>query len=223
MSDDLFEKFNLTGIAAEVARTKANGEKNALRKTYKGHIKNLGVNGHFDVDRNENPGPEGLMAMCMVPEEEWYIHEVQGKSVESGFSDRVRAELPKATTMARGPISKELWDSSVLGDLAPGNVPKKTNHDQGPKVTAPSTPAASTTGAIAKSNKLHAPQVDRMRRNNKKRSLQDSRSEGYSDGFLDDGETGYSTGEGDDRSAKLKRRKQVHSNHPSSTIHFTDR
>lgn len=223
LSEDLFEKFNLTSIAAEVARTKANGEKNALRKTYKGHIKTLGVNGHFDVDKKDPFDTEGFMAMCLVPEAEWYVHEVQGKSVESGFSDRVKTDLLKATTMAKGSIPKELWNNAVLGDLAPTNVSKKVGQDQGPRATAPSTPAASTTGLATKSGKLQVPQADRIRRNTKKRSYQDSSFEGYGEGFPDDGETGYSTGEGDDRSAKLKRRKQVHSDHPSSTIHLTDR
>lgn len=223
MSEDLYEKFGLTDIAAEVARTKANGEKNALRKTYKGHIKSLGVNGHFDVDKKEPDDPDGFMAMCMVPVEDWHVHQVQGKSVEMGFSDRVKADLLKATTMAKGPIPKELWSNSVLGDLAPTIVSKKASQDPGLRTTAPNTPAASTIGLPAKLNKLHVPQAERMRRNNKKRSYQDSSFEGYGDGFPDDGETGYSTGEGDDRSAKLKRRKQVHSDHPSSTLHFTDR
>lgn len=48
ITEDLFEMFNLTGIAAEVAREKPNGEKNALRKTYKGQIKKLGILGRFD-------------------------------------------------------------------------------------------------------------------------------------------------------------------------------
>ncbi|RYP27200.1 hypothetical protein DL767_007793 [Monosporascus sp. MG133] len=208
LSEDLFEKFNLAGIAAEVARTKPNGEKNALRKTYKGHIKSLGVNGHFDVDKKDPCDPDGFLAMCAVPESEWYVHEVQGKNIELGFSDRVKSDLLKATTMAKGPISKDLWDNSVLGDLALSNVPKKAVQDQGIKATAPSTPAGSTAGVTTKSGKLQAPQADRMRRNIKKRSYQDSSFEGYGDGFSDNGETGYSTGEGDDRSSKLKRRKQ---------------
>ncbi|RYP57597.1 hypothetical protein DL769_009391 [Monosporascus sp. CRB-8-3] len=217
LSEDLFEKFNLAGIAAEVARTKPNGEKNALRKTYKGHIKSLGVNGHFDVDKKDPFDSDGFLAMCAVPESEWYVHEVQGKNIELGFSDRVKSDLLKATTMAKGPISKELWDNSVLGDLALSNVSKKAIQDQSIKATAPSTPAGSTAGVTAKSSKLQAPQADRMRRNIKKRSYQDSSFEGYGDGFPDDGETGYSTGEGDDRSSKLKRRKQVNQDHPSST------
>ena len=206
--------FNLTSIAADVARTKPNGEKNALRKTYKGHIKTLGVNGHFDADKKDPNDADGFMAMCGVPWDDWYVHQVQGKSVDLGFSSRAKADLLKATTMAKGPIAKELWDSSVLGDLAPSSVSKKGGHDQGTKVTAPSTPAASTAGMPVKSNKLHVPQGDRIWRT-KKRSFQDSGSEGHGDGSPDDGETGYSTGEGDDRSAKSKRRKQVHSDHRS--------
>ncbi|KAK6066854.1 Rox3 mediator complex subunit [Seiridium cupressi] len=205
-SEDLFERFGLAGIAAEVARTKPNGEKNALRKTFKGQIKSLGISGSFDPVRKELDDPEGLMHMLAAPEDGWFVHEVTGKEIQRGFSDQVLASLSRATTMAKGPIAKQVWDSSVLGDLAPA-VAKKTKDDLS-KLGA-STPAAQATGTT-KPNNLQVPQADRMRRNGKKRSYQDSSFEGYGDGFPDDdlgAETGYSTGEGDDRSAK-KRRKQ---------------
>ncbi|KAI1822914.1 Rox3-domain-containing protein [Xylaria intraflava] len=220
MSEDLFEKFGLTGIAAEVARTKPNGEKNALRKTYKGQIKTLGLSGHFDVVKKE---PSAFMELLMVAEEDWQNRVVSGKDIEKGFSATHQANLAKATTMARGPIPKALWDSSVLGDLAPGHASKKTNLDQiTSRATAPGTPALSTTGTLQKSNKALAPQIDRARRLGKKRSYQDSSFDGYGEGY-DDEIGDYSTGDGDDRS-KLKRRKQVHSSdHPSSRNLLADR
>lgn len=216
-SDDLFERFGLADIVAEVARTKPNGEKNALRKTFKGQIKSLGISGSFDPVRKESDDPEGFKHMVTAPDDGWYVHEVMGKEIQKGFSDQVLNSLSRAMTMAKGPVSKQIWDSSVLGDLAPG-VAKKAKDDVS-KQAAPSTPAAvAAIGAsAAKPNKLQVPQADRNRRLGKKRSYQDSSFEGYSDGFPDDdqgAETGYSTGDGDDRSAK-KRRKQVSSAHQS--------
>ncbi|KAI1308903.1 Rox3-domain-containing protein [Xylaria venustula] len=220
MSDDLFEKFGLTGIAAEVARTKPNGEKNALRKTYKGQIKTLGLSGHFDVVKKE---PSAFMELLMVAEEDWQNRVVSGKDIEKGFTSAQQSNLTKATTLAKGQIPKKSWDSSVLGDLAPGNALKKTSSDQAPRATAPNTPALSAAGATQKPSKSLAPQLDRARRLGKKRSYQDSSFEGYGDGF-DDDTGGYSTGDGDDRSSKLKRRKQVHSSdHPSSRNLLADR
>ncbi|KAI1746290.1 Rox3-domain-containing protein [Xylaria scruposa] len=215
MSEDLFEKFGLTGIAAEVARTKPNGEKNALRKTYKGQIKTLGLSGHFDVVKKEQ---SAFMELLMVAEEDWQNRAVSGKDIERGFSSAHQSNLTRATTLARGQIPKALWDSAVLGDLAPGHASKKTSSDQVPRATAPSTPALSATGATQKANKSLAPQLDRARRLGKKRSYQDTSFEGYGEGY-DDDTGGYSTGDADDRSNKLKRRKQVHSSdHPSSRI-----
>lgn len=217
-SSDLFEIFGLTGIATEVARTKPNGEKNALRKTYKGHIKILGVNGHFDVDKRDDDHPDGFMRMYRYPEPEWYVHEIAGKDIADGFSEQVQSSLLRATTMAKGPIPKQTWDSSVLGDLAPSIVSKKPKDDALKQAVSgnPAAAAAVSAGLFAKSGKLQVPQIDRSRRNLKKRSYQDNSFEGY-EGFDDDGgaETGYSTGEGDDRSSKPKRRKQVHTDDQS--------
>ncbi|GAP84004.2 putative mediator of RNA polymerase II transcription subunit 19 [Rosellinia necatrix] len=220
MSDDLFEKFGLTSIAAEVARTKPNGEKNALRKTYKGQIKTLGLSGHFDVVKKEH---SAFIDLLMIGDEDWQNRAVSGKDIEKGFSSIQLANLTKATTLARGQIPKALWDTSVLGDLAPGHVSKKAGSDQVPRATAPNTPALSATGAIQKPSKALAPQLDRARRLGKKRSYQDSTFDGYGEGYDDDA-GGYSTGDGDDRSSKLKRRKQVHSlDHPSSRNLLADR
>ncbi|KAI8623692.1 Rox3-domain-containing protein [Xylariaceae sp. FL1651] len=221
MSEDLFDKFGLAGIAAEVARTKPNGEKNALRKTYKGQIKTLGLSGHFDVVKKE---PSAFMELLMVAEEDWQNRVVSGKEIERGLSQAHQSSLAKAMTMAKGQVPKALWDNSVLGDLAPGYALKKTSQEQVPRATAPSTPTLSSAGVVPKSNKPLAPQLDRTRRLGKKRSYQDSSFEGYGEGYIDDDTGGYSTGDGDDRSSKLKRRKQVHpADHPSSRNLLADR
>ncbi|KAI0004026.1 Rox3-domain-containing protein [Xylariaceae sp. FL0662B] len=222
MSDDLFEKFGLTGIAASVARTKPNGEKNALRKGYKGQIKSLGLSGHFDAVKKESFAEDSFMALINHPEDDWLNREVRGKEVEGGLPHSCLANLSRATTMAKSaPLQKPLWDSSVLGDLASGIVSKKTGQDQAARQTAPGTPVTSALGVTPKPTKPLAPQADRARRIGKKRSYQDSSFEGYGEGY-DDETGGSSTGDGDDRS-KLKRRKQVHANHPSSRSLFTNR
>lgn len=208
VTEDLFEVFGLTGIAAEVARTKPNGEKNALRKTYKGHIKSLGVNGHFDKVEKDAFDPDGFIAMCGFPEHDWFVHEVSGKEIDKGLNELAQSNLLRAMTMAKGPIPKEIWDSSVLGDLAPGNMAKKSKDEL--KKGTPGTPLTAPTGGMgSNASKLHAAQIDRTKRFGKKRSYQDSSFEGYGDGFPDDAGSGYSTTEGDERSSKLKRRKQV--------------
>ncbi|KAI1462289.1 Rox3-domain-containing protein [Annulohypoxylon moriforme] len=207
LSDDFFKMFDLTGVAAEVARTKPNGEKNALRKTYKGHIRTLGLSGHFDAVKKEPETLDGLLALSLVPEDSWFAMEVQGREIEKGLAQVNQAQLARATTMARGIIPKTSWDSSVLGDLAPSTMPKKAGNDQSARPTAPSTPAASALGITPKPSKPLTPQIDRARRLGKKRSYQDSSFEGYGEGYGDDDAGGYSTGDGDDRS-KLKRRKQ---------------
>ncbi|KAM4056224.1 rox3 mediator complex subunit [Hirsutella rhossiliensis] len=120
-SEDLFEMFGLADLAAEVAREKPNGEKNALRKTYKGHIKRLGVAGHFDVQKKKEDAPSDFMAMIQVPDLEWSVHQVKGREISNGLSETTLSTLGRALTMSKGPIPKAIWDSSVLGDLAPAN------------------------------------------------------------------------------------------------------
>lgn len=206
MTGDLFEKFHLTAISADVARVKPNGDKNALRKTYKGHIKTLGLSGHFDVVKKEQ---SELMELLVTPEEDWQNRGTSGTDIERGLSGTVQANLMKGMTMARGQIPKALWDNSVLGDLAPGPTSKKAKPDV-PRATAPATPTMSAAGLALESNKPLMSHVDRARRLGTKRSYQDTSFEGYGGGY--DDHTGYnSTGDGDDRSSKLKRRKQVHS------------
>ncbi|PHH82949.1 hypothetical protein CDD83_3101 [Cordyceps sp. RAO-2017] len=214
-SEDLFELFGLTGLAAEVAREKPNGEKNALRKTYKGHIKRLGVAGHFDVQKKAEDAPSEFMAMCQVPDLEWNVHHVKGREITDGLSEATLASLPRAMTLAKGPIPKAVWDSSVLGDLGPAT--SDASKSVSAKPTAPNTPLSSTPNAMIRSKSQLPPGHDpnRPRRNVKKRSYGDASFEGYGEGYPDDDgaiDTGYSTGEGDNGQ---KRRKKNSANSPS--------
>ena len=208
-SEDLYAMFGLADLAAEVAREKPNGEKNALRKTYKGHIKRLGVAGHFDVQKKKEDAPSEFMAMIQVPELEWNVHQVKGREISDGLSETTLSNLGRAMTMCKGPIPRSVWDTSVLGDLPPssGNPSKPLSA----KPSVPNMPLAPTPNAMGRPKTQVAAGQDpiRPRRNIKKRSYGDSSFEGYGEGFPDDDggmDTGYSTGEGE---SGQKRRKKV--------------
>lgn len=175
--------FDLTSIASKVARFDEKGEKRALRKSYKGHMKTLKIDGHFEPVKKEPTDPDHLLyQLCDVPEQEYYVHFVQGKEVEGGLGQDVLDKLDAACTMNKGNISSE-WNTSVLGDLAPGKLGGLKGRE-----TAPGTPAMGGTpgGAVGR------PGARRKR--------------AYAD---DDGmETGYSTAE--ERAPAEKRRKKVH-------------
>lgn len=211
-AQDLFELYGLNDIAESVARVHKNGEKNALRKTYKGQIKKLGISGKFDVKVNpEAESRGGLMALVFQPEDEWMMQNYSNKGIQNGMSDAARACLSKAATMAKGSIPQSRWDSSVLGDMDPA-APKK------PPVPATSTakiPTGGPVGAAARTATNSRPKqadkadVARPKRNIKKRHYEDSSFEGYGEGYVDDdlADPGYSTAEGDERGQK--RRKKV--------------
>lgn len=196
--------FGLAGLAAEVAREKPNGEKNALRKTYKGHIKRLGVAGHFDVQKKQEDAQSELLAMINVPELEWGVHQVHGRDIGDGLSETTLSSLTRAMTMSKGPIPKSVWDVSVLGEL--GSANGDNAKAGGGKLTTPNTPLATTPGATGRSNLKAPPGQDpaRPKRNIKKRGYGDDSFEGYSESFAEDG--GYDTGDGE---GGQKRRKKV--------------
>jgi hypothetical protein len=219
----------LNDIASQVARTLPNGEKNKLRKTYKGKIKDLGISGKFDVAAREDDAPDGFMAMLRQPEEEWAIQNRLGKEIENGLGAAVRSSLGPAMAMSKGVIPKSSWDSSVLGEL---DLPETK------ATTAPTLTKPVTTGTIQKgvSPSVMQPrtgkaEIARQKRNVKKRGYEESSFEGYGEGYVDDDmvDAGYSTAEGDDRGLSQKRRKKVGSddlllssltnNHQSATSH----
>ncbi|KAK0720449.1 Rox3 mediator complex subunit-domain-containing protein [Lasiosphaeris hirsuta] len=212
VSEDLFEMYGLTGLAAEVARVLPNGEKNAIRKTYKGHIKKLGVQGHFDSVKEEWQRPDSLLNLAKCPGDEWNVHFVRGKDILDGFTAETQARLSRATTMSKGLVPKNLWDSSVLGEIGPGKGDKQP---PSARPTAPNTPLASAININlqrAKPQPGVGQDVNRPKRGIKKRSYGDSSFEGYNEGYPDDdggAETGYSTGEGGDMASGQKRRKKV--------------
>ncbi|KAK3308697.1 Rox3 mediator complex subunit-domain-containing protein [Chaetomium strumarium] len=102
VSEDLFKMYGLTRLATEVARVLPNGEKNALRKTYKGHIKKLGVQGHFDEVKEDPYRQDGLIALMKTPQDVWDVHFTRGRAMQDGLSHETRQILPRAMTMAKG-------------------------------------------------------------------------------------------------------------------------
>jgi len=210
ISDDLFEAFNLTGIAAEVARTLPDGKKNAIRKTYKGHIKNLGVNGHFDSVKRELDDENSFVRLILEPDDSWNARQVKAKDIKDGLSSEVQGHLRMAMTMAKGQIPRSVWDSSVLGDLASDKLSGSVKQSLSARPTAPNTPLHPAAISRPKTQQASVADPARPRRSIKKRSYGDNSYEGYGEGYPDDDglDAGYSTGEGEDRGAGQKRRKK---------------
>lgn len=214
-SEDLFEMFGLNDLAAKMAREKPNGEKNALRKSFKSQVKELAIDGAYDTkkDERQDDDPEGFFAMLSLPEDVWYAHNVKGKEIQDGLSDHVLAGLPKAMTMSKGKVRKEHWDPYILGSLeSPAQLVDSTpNPPTSARPSELNTPSGSTPSTLARpkaSNQALTPGHDpaRPRRNIKKRSYGDTSYEGYGEGFPDDDAGGYSTGDGENGT---KRRKKV--------------
>ncbi|RFU28301.1 hypothetical protein B7463_g8038, partial [Scytalidium lignicola] len=206
-SQDLFQLYDLGPIAASVARMFPNGQKNVIRKTYKGYMKNLGLSGQFDAAKKDLEDPDTLFAMTIAPDEEWEVHNRRGREIEKGMTELTSNSLGRAMTMARGVVPKELWNSSVLGELA------TQDHLGVAKQSAAKTPSSSSIPAVRES--LNArPEAPRPKRNVKKRTYGDSSFEGYGEGFVDDDiQEGYSTGDGDERGPGNKKRKKTPTTH----------
>lgn len=207
--------YGLTRLATEVARVLPNGEKNALRKTYKGHIKKLGVQGHWDEVKQDPNREYGLSYLMRLPQDVWDSTHVRGQDIRDGFSNEVRQKLLRAMTMSKGAVPKTVWDSSVLGELGPGKGEKQT---LSARPTAPNTPLASAGLQSVPRPKVGTPLAQdpaRSKRNIKKRSYGDSSFEGYGESYDDEAgaETGYSTGEGDMASGQKRRKKVLINSH----------
>jgi len=173
-----------------------------LRKSYKNHLKTHKISGNFDENKKEIDAPDTLFAMMMNPEDEWDALNIRGKDLSKGLSEIVVSSLGKALSMAKGPIPKGLFNQDKL--FPPDTNPAPTgkvlaNGNSTPNLVNPSVVRA------AKS------ELPRPKRNIKKRTYGDTSYEGYGEGYVDDDtqETGYSTGDGDDRSGSRKRPKKV--------------
>lgn len=225
-ADDLFELFNLTGLATKMAREKPNGEKNALRKSFKSQVKELAIDGAYDTKKDERQenDPDGFFALLNLPEDVWYAHHVKGREIQDGFSEPTLSGLPKAFSMLKGKVRKEHWDPYILGSLeSPAQLmDNSSNTANSAKASELNTPAGSTPTASARlkvTGQTLAPGQDpsRPRRSIKKRSYGDASFEGYGEGYPDD-DGGYSTGDGEDRNGTKRRKKNSSAPQPFSQI-----
>ncbi|EWY98352.1 hypothetical protein FOYG_02887 [Fusarium oxysporum NRRL 32931] len=220
VSEDLYDMFNLSGLAAEVAREKPNGEKNALRSSYTGHMKNLGIAGNWKVrvtDKDSNTEKPDFFDILHMPDEDWDNTIVKGQNIKHGLSQASLSALGRAVTMAKGPIGKKDWDISRLGLQSPGLDSKQTSSA---RPTAPNTPL-NVPGAVGrlKAQGPSANDPNRPKRNVKKRTYGDSSFEGYGEGYPDDDtavEGGYSTGEGEGGQKRRKKNPGNTSPYPSA-------
>jgi len=209
LKQDLYALYGLNDIAKSVARTKPDGSKGVkLRKTYKNHIKDHGLSGSFDSVKKEMDASDTLFAMMFAPKEEWDAQNTRGKEIGRGLPENALASMGKAFTMARGVIPKNSWNNSVLGELVAAPTPAEAAKvvQNGNKTPIPQS------AGLARTAKADLP---RPKRNVKKRTYGDSSFEGYGEGYADDDaqETGYSTGDGDDRGGSRKRPKKTTPSH----------
>ncbi|TVY56867.1 Mediator of RNA polymerase II transcription subunit 19 [Lachnellula cervina] len=203
LSQDLFDRYSLESIAKSVARQKPNGEKNALRKTYKNFFKALELSGDPQVDKKEVNAPGTLSAMLAQPDEQWDSEMVRGHEMDKGLSEAVNTSIGKALTMARGKIPKAAWNPAILGEVAaPSQLPEPAKGlHSGNRTPIPHAAAAARAGKA---------DIPRPKRNVKKRSYGDASYEGYGEGYVDDDnnhDVGYSTGDGEDRSGRKRPKK----------------
>ncbi|KAL5604124.1 hypothetical protein BROUX41_002113 [Berkeleyomyces rouxiae] len=213
VSNDYFPMFGLSGIASNLARVKASGEKNILRKSFKNQLKRLNIDGGYDTkkDQRDENDLEGLVNMMWTPEDVWHANSVKEKEVTDGIRPPASTGLPRATCMSRGKIRKDAWDSYILGSLDSGLSFLENNIIS---ASTPNTPAGSASGMMGKpkmSGTLNGQVVDplRPRRNLKKRSYGDISYEGCPESFHEEdvADAGYSTGDADDRNGQKRRKK----------------
>ncbi|KAG4416609.1 hypothetical protein IFR04_010252 [Cadophora malorum] len=213
LREDLFDRYNLYGIAATVARNNPDGSKGVkLRKTYKNHIKDHGLVGAFDSVKREQGTPGTLYEMMWrvkYQDEGWNAEWTQGKEIEKGIPESLLPPGNKVFTMAKGPIPKDLFDPSVLGEGGNPRAPVEASKgiQNGSRTPVPQNPAVARPVKVASKADVQRP------KRATKRTYGDSSFEGYGEGYVDDDnqDPGYSTGDGD--GAKRKRPKKNSQGH----------
>lgn len=208
----MFELYNLNPIALTVARTLPTGEKNALRKTYKGKIKDLNISGKFDVTVQPTP-EDSMFAMMCVPDAEWHLQHVRTAPISGGLPAHALNLLPKAMLMTKGDVPKRAWDRAVLGDLDEKKEIKKLDKRSNLLATNTKSSASASLGSVVRPTAVSTPRGtadNRPKRKIKQRSYGDTSYEGYGEGYVDDEmvDGGYSDGDAGDR-GDLKRRRKV--------------
>jgi hypothetical protein len=204
-SQDLIALYGLSSLAATVARTLPNGEKNKLRKTYKGKMEAAKFAGKHKEMKHPEDQPGSLPELMGWPDEEWHVQKAAGLNMERGLPPSILAKLDRAFKMEPGPLPD--FDASVLGldveDSSP-IIAQPAARIQGPQPP----------NRVISHSANQASELSRARRQGTKRSYDERSFEGYGEGYMDDeGEPeGYDSGSGaEDRrgsgGGKKKRRR----------------
>ncbi|KAI9677035.1 MAG: hypothetical protein M1817_006874 [Caeruleum heppii] len=211
----LLALYKLQPLVATVARNDpVTGEKRALRKTYKGKIKDFGLAGRDKEVIHPEDQPGSLLEMAQWPQEEWQVQKVAGKELQTGFSPAMLAKLDRAVKMEAGSIPG--FDASILGLDPPAPVVMaKKPIPQGTNLARTSALPNGTSTAAATSASTASSEPPRPKRSNKKRRYDEHSFEGYGEGFVDDDMEmggGYSSSDREDArrgSSGKKKRKKV--------------
>ncbi|KAI9891150.1 MAG: hypothetical protein M1814_002993 [Vezdaea aestivalis] len=201
-SIDVITQYGLKRLADTVARTLPNGEKNRLRKTYKGKITDANVSGRNKEVKHPEGEPGSMPELMMWPDEEWQIQKASGIDIEKGIPDSALAKLSRAFKMEAGSMPD--FDDSIFGLFDdPTPLPAVATS------AAPLQSMRSNAQSAANGNSEPA----RLRRTGTKRSYVEGSFEGYGEGFVDDEvdrdgyDSGGSGGRGVAGPSKRKRRR----------------
>ncbi|KAF2496326.1 mediator complex, subunit MED19 [Lophium mytilinum] len=202
-SQNLVTLYGLNDIATSVQRIKPGtaNEKNTLRKTYLGHVKNLQLAGKNKPYNNPN---EDFRDLLSWPVEEWHNQKEHGKRISDGLGDEVLDLLDRALQMAPGKLpheQAEKWKGIVAPDET---VKPKSIADMPGKRPLQPAPAGRNPAAMSPGLKSARPE-----RSGVKRRYNETSFVGYGEGYADDDVADSTGGEDDGRgSSKKKRRKE---------------
>ncbi|EWC45213.1 hypothetical protein DRE_05940 [Drechslerella stenobrocha 248] len=226
LTSNLIEKYGLSAIATSVARTNATGQKQKLRKSYKGKIGGLSGKNEVVTTVQQMVVPEGqegwgqpvpqlikggLLEMLDIPDEEWHNLKVLGK------------ELPRNGSLGRpldfGALRKGLsnWSKGPIPDydaswLALEEPPSRSGNSITSGHPAPNSAAlninkSGTPAASASPNGVNtvSPNPPNVRSSGRKRRREYGESgwEGYGEEPEDEVGSGY-----DEEEARKKKKKR---------------
>ncbi|KAK6332643.1 hypothetical protein TWF730_004303 [Orbilia blumenaviensis] len=224
LTSNLIELYGLTAIAASVARTDSSGQKQKLRKSYKGKI--AGLSGKNEVvtkaeqiavrEGEEGWGQPvvqlvkgGLLEMLDIPEDEWRSMKVVGKELpRNGIGGRqldYNALRKGLSNWTKGPVPD--YDASWLALEDPPPRSSATSASGHPTTNSALNNVKSNTPiATASPNGVNtsSPNPVNMRSSGRKRRREygDVAWEGYGEDVEEDGGSGY-----DDDGKRKKKRK----------------
>ncbi|KAF3927290.1 hypothetical protein ABW21_db0200516 [Orbilia brochopaga] len=236
LTSNLIEKYRLSAIAASVARTDATGQKQKLRKSYKGKIAGLSGKNEVVTTVQQMVVPEGqegwgqpvlqlvkggLMEMLEVPDEEWDKLHVLGKELPrngSGGRQLDFGALRKGlSNWSKGPIpdanaeTTSQYDASWLAledpPIRSGNS-TASGHPQ-PTPTALNNVKTNTPAASASPNGVNtaSPSAQNVRSSGRKRRR--DYGENTWEGYGEEPEEDGGSGYDDEEARKKKKKRKV--------------